>query len=70
MAPLLRRPHRVPGRFGASSTNSGVRSLDRLGHVDLRTTARYAAARPEQIDNIADVPDRRHHAARRAGEAM
>jgi integrase/recombinase XerC len=39
----------------------------RLGHVDLRTTARYSAARPEQIDDIADVLDRRHQAARRSG---
>ena len=39
----------------------------RLGHVDLRTTARYAAPRPERIDDIADVLDRRHQAARRAG---
>ena len=39
----------------------------RLGHVDLRTTARYAVARPERTDEIADVLDRRHQAARRAG---
>jgi len=39
----------------------------RLGHVDLRTTARYAALRPEQIDDVADVLDRRHQAARRGG---
>ena len=39
----------------------------RLGHVDLRTTARYAAPRPERLDDIADVLDRRHQAARRAG---
>jgi integrase len=38
-----------------------------LGRVDLRTTARYAAVRPEQIDDIADVLDRRHQAVRRAG---
>ena len=35
--------------------------------LDLRTTARYAAVRPERIDDIADVLDRRHQAARRAG---
>jgi integrase len=40
-----------------------------LGHVDLRTTARYAAPRPEQIDEIADVLDRRHQAARRSSGA-
>ena len=38
----------------------------RLGHVDLRTTARYAAPRPERVDEVAEVLDRRHHAARRA----
>ena len=32
----------------------------RLGHVDLRTTARYAAPRPERVDEIAEVLDRRH----------
>jgi hypothetical protein len=42
----------------------------RLGRVDLRTTARYAAARPEQIDDIADVLDRRHQVARRAGGGL
>jgi hypothetical protein len=40
------------------------------GHVDLRTTARYVAPRPEQIDDIADVLDRRHQAARRAHGMM
>jgi hypothetical protein len=42
----------------------------RLGHVYLRTTSLYAAARPEPIDEIADVLDGRQHAARRAGEAI
>ena len=32
----------------------------RLGHVDLRTTARYAAPDPSRSTNIADVLDRRH----------
>jgi len=39
----------------------------RLGHADLRTTARYAADRPEHVDEVADVLDRRHQAARRNG---
>ena len=39
----------------------------RLGHVDLRTTARYAAPAPSRSTDIADVLDRRHQAARRAG---
>jgi hypothetical protein len=37
-----------------------------LGRADPRTTARYATLRPEQIDDVADVLDRRHQAARRA----
>ncbi|MGO9956259.1 MAG: hypothetical protein ACLP50_09815 [Solirubrobacteraceae bacterium] len=43
--------------------------LGRLGHVDLRPTARYAASRPERTDEIADVLDRRRQAARRIGGA-
>ena len=39
----------------------------RLGHFDLRTTAGYAAPPPERVDEMAEVLDRRHHAARRAG---
>jgi integrase len=39
----------------------------RLGHADLRTTARYTAARPERVEEIAEVLDRCHQAARRAG---
>ena len=39
----------------------------RLRHVDLRTTARYAAPRRERVDEIAAVLERRHHAARQAG---
>jgi hypothetical protein len=31
----------------------------RLEHVDLRTTTRYAARRPERVDEIAEVLDRR-----------
>jgi protein-tyrosine-phosphatase len=44
-----------------------VRVRARLGHVDLRTTARCTAPRPEQINEIAEVLDRPHHAAQRAG---
>jgi hypothetical protein len=35
----------------------------RLGHVDLRTTARYVVTRPERVDKLAGVLDRRHQAA-------
>lgn len=42
---------------------------DRLGHVNLRTTARYAAARQERIHEIADVLDRQHQTARRSGRS-
>jgi integrase/recombinase XerD len=38
-----------------------------LGHSDIRTTAAYGAVRPESADNVADVLDRRHQAARRDG---
>ncbi|MGO9961371.1 MAG: hypothetical protein ACLP50_36260 [Solirubrobacteraceae bacterium] len=38
----------------------------RLGRADPRTAARYATLRPEQVDEIADVLDGRHQAARRA----
>jgi integrase len=58
------------GRAGSRASVPVHTVSARLGHVDLRTTARYAAARPEQIDDIADVLDRRHQAAHRAGEAM
>jgi hypothetical protein len=37
-----------------------------LGHVDLRTTVRYAAPRAERVDSVANVLDLRHQAARRA----
>ena len=47
--------------------HEGSARLGDDGHVERRTTARYAAARPEQVDSIADVLDRRHQAARRAG---
>ncbi len=35
----------------------------RLGRADPRTTARYVTLRPEQIDDVADVLDRRHQAS-------
>jgi hypothetical protein len=47
-----------------------LRPLDGIRVVYLRTTARYAAPRPERIDDIADVLDRRHQAARRAGGVL
>jgi len=34
----------------------------RLGHVDLRTAARYATPQPDRVDEIAEVLDRRHQA--------
>jgi integrase len=69
----LSHPHALRAYWATHCLEAGVLMHTvsaRLGHVDLRTTARYAAARPEQIDDIADVLDRRHQAARRAGEAM
>jgi integrase len=69
----LAHPHVLRAYWATHCLEAGVPMhavSARLGHVDLRTTARYAAPRPEQIDDIADVLDRRHQAARRAGEAM
>jgi integrase len=66
----LCHPHALRAYWATHCLEAGVPMHTvsaRLGHVDLRTTARYAAPRPEQIDDIADVLDRRHQAARRAG---
>jgi integrase len=66
----LAHPHALRAYWATHCLEAGVpvhTVSARLGHVDLRTTARYAAPRPEQIDDIADVLDRRHQAARRAG---
>jgi len=68
----LAHPHALRAYWATQCLEAGVpvhTVSARLGHVDLRTTARYAAARPEQIDDVADVLDRRHQAARRAGGA-
>ena len=64
----LAHPHALRAYWATHCLEAGVpvhTVSARLGHVDLRTTARYAAPRPEQIDDIADVLDRRHQAARR-----
>ena len=66
----LAHPHALRAYWATHCLEAGVPVHEvsaRLGHVDLRTTARYAAARPERVDSIADVLDRRHQAARRAG---
>jgi integrase len=66
----LSHPHALRAYWATHCLEAGVpvhTVSARLGHIDLRTTARYAAPRPEQIDDIADVLDRRHQAARRAG---
>ncbi len=66
----LAHPHALRAYWATHCLEAGVpvhTVSARLGHVDLRTTARYAAPRPERIDDeIADVLDRRHQAARRA----
>ncbi|MGA2014879.1 MAG: tyrosine-type recombinase/integrase [Solirubrobacteraceae bacterium] len=69
----LSHPHALRAYWATQCLEAGVpvhTVSARLGHVDLRTTARYAAARPEQIDDIADVLDRRHQAVRRAGGGL
>ena len=66
----LAHPHALRAYWATHLLEAGVPVHEvsaRLGHVDLRTTARYAAPRPERVDDIAEVLDRRHHAARRAG---
>ena len=63
-----RAPPRAPRLLGhppARGRRPRPRSLRPARAVDLRTTARYAAPRPERVDEIADVLDRRHQAARR-----
>ncbi|MDQ6804451.1 MAG: tyrosine-type recombinase/integrase [Actinomycetota bacterium] len=65
----LAHPHALRAYWATHCLEAGVSVHEvsaRLGHVDLRTTARYAAARPERTDEIADVLDRHHQAARRA----
>jgi site-specific recombinase XerD len=66
----LAHPHALRAYWATHCLEAGVSVHEvsaRLGHVDLRTTARYAAPRPGRVDDIADVLDRRHQAARRAG---
>jgi len=66
----LAHPHALRAYWATHCLEAGVSVHEvsaRLGHVDLRTTTRYAAPRPERVDDIADVLDRRYQAARRAG---
>jgi len=68
----LAHPHALRAYWATHCLEAGVSVHEvsaRLGHVDLRTTARYAAARPERIDDIADVLDRHHQQGRRNGLA-
>jgi integrase len=68
----LAHPHALRAYWVTRLLEAGVPVHEvsaRLGHVDLRTTARYAAPRPERVDEIAEVLDRRHQAARRAGRS-
>jgi len=66
----LAHPHAFRAYWATRCLEAGVPVHEvsaRLGHVDLRTTARHAAPRPERVDEIAEVLDRHHQAARRAG---
>jgi integrase len=66
----LAHPHALRAYWATRLLEAGVPVHEvsaRLGHVDLRTTARYAAPRPERVDDIAEVLDRHHQAARRGG---
>src|SRR4051812_6308266 len=64
----LAHPHALRTYWATSLLEDGVpihRVSSRLGHADLRTTSRYAADHADGIDDVADVLDRRHQAARR-----
>ena len=66
----LAHPHALRAYWATRCLELGVpvhEVSERLGHADLRTTARYAAARPERTDATADVLDRAHQRSRRAG---
>ena len=66
----LAHPHALRAYWATHCLEAGVPVHEvsaRLGHVDLRTTARYAAAREERVDSIADVLDRQDQQRRRAG---
>lgn len=68
VAGRLCHPHALRGYWATTLLDDGVpihHVSERLGHADLRTTSRYAAVRPGQVDDVADVLDRRHQAARR-----
>ena len=66
----LAHPHALRAYWATHCLEAGVPVHEvsaRLGHVDLRTTARYGATRADRVDDIAEVLDRRHQVARRAG---
>ncbi len=66
----LAHPHALRAYWATRCLELGVPVHEvsaRLGHADLRTTARYTAARAEHIEEIAEVLDREHQAARRTG---
>lgn len=66
----LAHPHALRAYWATHCLEAGVPVHEvsaRLGHVDLRTTARYAAPRPDRIDTVADVLDRCHQHSRRNG---
>ena len=71
VAERLAHPHALRAYWATGLLDDGVpihHVSERLGHADLRTTSPYAAVRPGQVDDVADVLDRRHQAARRAGQ--
>jgi len=68
----LAHPHSLRAYWATHCLEAGVSVHEvsaRLGHVDLRTTARYAASRPERVDSIAEVLDRCHQTSRRSRTA-
>lgn len=66
----LAHPHALRAYWATHCLEAGVPVHEvsaRLGHVDLCTTARYAATREERVDSIADILDRQDQQRRRAG---
>ena len=63
----LAHPHGLRTYWATWLLEDGVpihRVSSRLGHSDLNTTSRYAVDHPDQVDDVADVLDRRHQASR------
>lgn len=64
----LAHPQALRSYWATSLLEAGAQIHEvsaRLGHVDLRTTARYAAVTVSSADDLADALDRSHQRGRR-----